>query len=194
MSNLPPPGPTPPPPPPPPEGYVPPPGHSQILPSERATVGQRLGALLLDGLIVAVPIGLILIALVLTLPRKSPELCEFDGELAVCEPLTAFSTAVLVSAMVASFVVVVGWYYGHNEGRKGQTIGKRIVGIEVVGKYTREPIGFGRGIGRYFARILSNLCFGLGYLWAIWDKESEAWHDKMVNSAVIDRRMMVGQR
>jgi uncharacterized RDD family membrane protein YckC len=49
----------------------------------------------------------------------------------------------------------------------------------------RGPIGLGRGIGRYFARILSALPLFLGYFWMIWDGEKQTWHDKLVGTVVV---------
>jgi uncharacterized RDD family membrane protein YckC len=77
-------------------------------------------------------------------------------------------------------------YYGLLEGGPtGQTLGKRICGIKVIDADTGAPIGYGRGIGRYFARILSGLALGLGYLWMLWDPRKQTWHDKLVRSVVV---------
>ncbi len=77
-------------------------------------------------------------------------------------------------------------YYGYFEGSaSGQTVGKRGMGIRVYDLRGRGPIGFGRGVGRYFARILSALPLLLGYFWMLWDKESQTWHDKLVGTVVV---------
>lgn len=77
-------------------------------------------------------------------------------------------------------------YYGWLEGSaSGQTVGKRGMGIRVYDLRDRGPIGFGRGVGRYFARILSALPLFLGYFWMIWDGEKQTWHDKLVGTVVV---------
>jgi uncharacterized RDD family membrane protein YckC len=77
-------------------------------------------------------------------------------------------------------------YYGWLEGSaSGQTVGKRGMGIRVYDLRGRGPIGLGRGIGRYFARILSALPLFLGYFWMIWDGEKQTWHDKLVGTVVV---------
>ncbi|MBV8066059.1 MAG: RDD family protein [Actinobacteria bacterium] len=83
--------------------------------------------------------------------------------------------------------VVVGLtYYGWLEGSaSGQTVGKRGMGIRVYDIRGRGPIGFGRGVGRYFARILSAIPLFLGYFWMLWDAESQTWHDKLVGTVVV---------
>jgi uncharacterized RDD family membrane protein YckC len=76
-------------------------------------------------------------------------------------------------------------YYSYLEGVRGQTVGKMAVGVKVVDAETAEMIGLARGIGRYFARILSTIVFGLGYFWMLWDPRKQTWHDKLARSVVI---------
>jgi len=77
-------------------------------------------------------------------------------------------------------------YYGWLEGSpSGQTVGKRVMSIRVYDFRVGGPIGTGRGIGRYFARIVSAIPCLLGYWWMLWDKEKQCWHDKLVGSVVV---------
>jgi uncharacterized RDD family membrane protein YckC len=77
-------------------------------------------------------------------------------------------------------------YYAYLEGSgSGQTVGKRGMGIRVYDLRGRGPIGFGRGVGRYFGRILSALPLFLGYFWMLWDGERQTWHDKLVGTVVV---------
>jgi uncharacterized RDD family membrane protein YckC len=97
--------------------------------------------------------------------------------------------ATLALNVVSTIVGVL--YYGLLEGGPtGQTIGKRAVGIRVVDAdgSAGGAIGVGRGIGRYFARILSGLPCALGYLWMLWDPRKQTWHDKLVRSLVVKAR------
>jgi uncharacterized RDD family membrane protein YckC len=77
-------------------------------------------------------------------------------------------------------------YYGYLEGsNSGQTIGKRALGIRVVDFNTGGPIGFGRAVIRYFGRIVSAIACFLGYLWMLWDRERQTWHDKFATDVVV---------
>ena len=67
----------------------------------------------------------------------------------------------------------------------GQTVGKRAMNIRVVDADTGGPIGYGRAILRYFARILSAIPCLLGFFWMIWDKEKQTWHDKITTNVVV---------
>jgi uncharacterized RDD family membrane protein YckC len=77
-------------------------------------------------------------------------------------------------------------YWGYLEGSpSGQTIGKHMMGIRVIDFRTGGPIGFGRAVLRYFARILSSIPCLLGYFWMLWDGERQTWHDKIASDVVV---------
>jgi uncharacterized RDD family membrane protein YckC len=77
-------------------------------------------------------------------------------------------------------------YAGYLEGSpSGQTVGKKVMGIRVVDFANGGPIGFGRGVLRYLGKIVSSIPCGLGYLWMLWDKEKQTWHDKIATTVVV---------
>jgi uncharacterized RDD family membrane protein YckC len=67
----------------------------------------------------------------------------------------------------------------------GQTIGKHLMKIRVVDAETGGPIGYGRAIVRYFARILSAIACLVGYFWMLWDDNKQTWHDKLATDVVV---------
>lgn len=86
----------------------------------------------------------------------------------------------------AAISLIFGFvYYIYLEGKPGQTIGKKLLGIRVIDAESGGPIGYGRAIVRYFGRIISGLPLGLGYFWMIWDKDKQTWHDKFAKSVVV---------
>lgn len=77
-------------------------------------------------------------------------------------------------------------YYVYFIGNRGQTVGKMVMKIKVVGIETGKPIGYGKAFLReIIGKILSGLILALGYLWSIRDKNKQTWHDKLVKSVVI---------
>ena len=68
------------------------------------------------------------------------------------------------------------------EGERGYTPGKRLLGIRVVDKETREPIGWRRALVRRLMFVVEALV--LGYLLMFWDKNRQALHDKPARSIV----------
>jgi uncharacterized RDD family membrane protein YckC len=64
------------------------------------------------------------------------------------------------------------------------TIGKRLLGLRVTdnrGQY----LTVGRSFARNFAKIVSYLPCGLGFLWALWSKQKRAWHDMLARTLVV---------
>jgi uncharacterized RDD family membrane protein YckC len=136
--------------------YPPPPETaSTAVRGPRAGFWQRLGAAIIDAILVGV-VGIII------------------------ELILGRSFGALVAFVLG--VAYYGWLEGSNSG---QTVGKRALGIRVYDFRQGGPIGTGRAIGRYFARWLSAIPCFLGYLWMLWDGEKQTWHDKLVGDVVV---------
>jgi len=83
-------------------------------------------------------------------------------------------------------LLVAAPYFLYLEGTSGQTLGKKLLGIQVVAADTLQPgIGYGKAAIRYLGRILSAIACLLGYLWMLWDGEKQTWHDKMASTKVV---------
>jgi uncharacterized RDD family membrane protein YckC len=86
--------------------------------------------------------------------------------------------------------VVTPLYYALQQGgARGQTLGKRALGILVCDEHDFGPIGYGRALGRaYFTWVLWGLLYLpaiLDGLWPLWDKNRQAWHDKIAGTVVV---------
>jgi uncharacterized RDD family membrane protein YckC len=127
----------------------------------RAGFWQRLGAILLDGILIAV-VQLIVVGIL--------------G--AISEDLAIVGYFIMIVAGIAYYVYFEG-------GPTGQTIGKKALGIRVYDLKQGGPIGYGRAFIRYLGRIVSGAVLLLGYLWSIWDSEKQTWHDKFAGSVVV---------
>jgi uncharacterized RDD family membrane protein YckC len=86
---------------------------------------------------------------------------------------------------LVAIAIGVAYYASLEGGATGQTLGKKALGIRVVDLRTGEPIGFSRGVIRYFGRILSAIPIFLGYFWMLWDYEKQTWHDKLSGAVVV---------
>jgi uncharacterized RDD family membrane protein YckC len=121
----------------------------------RAGFWRRVAAVLIDGLILGVLYGVLLLVV--------------DYGIAYLLYLVANYTY---------FTVLEG-------GPSGQTVGKRALRIRVIDFRAGGPIGYGRGFLRNIAKLLSGFVFGLGYLWMLWDSEKQTWHDKLATTVVV---------
>lgn len=68
--------------------------------------------------------------------------------------------------------------------RYGVTIGKMVLKIKIIkedgGKVTYKDV-----LIRELASYISAIVWFLGYLWVLWDKRKQAWHDKLMHTLVV---------
>lgn len=131
-----------------------------------ASWGERVGAYLLDGVILS---GVI-IATIITMGVLSAAVRSLGWLFGLV------GVVIYLGTIIGYMLLEAGPY--------GQTPGKWIVGIRVVDS-TGRPLSMGRSVGRYFGRILSALPFYLGFLWPLWDDERRAIHDMVCETRVI---------
>lgn len=83
-------------------------------------------------------------------------------------------------------LVVLTWlYYALMESSAWQaTLGKKVLGLEVT-DLGGARISFGRATGRYFARYISIMTLGIGYIMAGFTERKQALHDMIAGTLVI---------
>jgi len=67
---------------------------------------------------------------------------------------------------------------------KGTTVGGVVLGLKVV-RLDGYPVTFLVPIVRALAAAFSIVVFFLGFLWIVWDREKQGWHDKIAGTVVI---------
>lgn len=65
------------------------------------------------------------------------------------------------------------------------TPGKLLMGLNVVDARTGRAVGFPQALLRYLGYFISALPFGLGFLWILWDKRKQGFHDKIARTLVV---------
>ena len=68
-------------------------------------------------------------------------------------------------------------------GRTGQSLGKRVTKIRLIGEETQAPIGARNAFIRDLVHILDWLTV-VGYLW-LWDDEKQTFADKIMKTIVV---------
>ncbi|MER7838820.1 RDD family protein [Streptomyces sp. NPDC096040] len=102
--------------------------------------------------------------------------------------LVIIGSAAKVSALsVIGFlaVIAVAIWLLVQEGRTGQTVGKKALGIRLVKEATGQPIGIGMAFVRRIAHALDNIACYLGWLWPAWDSKRQTFADKVCGTIVI---------
>ena len=118
-------------------------------------------------------------ALLLRVPM--PGLREVGPDLLVAGILDRNPMAV---GAVGLFAGMTGLYQLYFAGISGQTLGMRLVGIRLISMRGGAP-GPARGMLRLLAMGPSVLVAGLGWIWALFDREHRALHDHLAGTYVI---------
>ena len=159
-----------------------------------ATFLQRLAAYLVDSVLTQVPGLVLLLALGGTLVIN---LEGDDGE-SLAESVNGLSAALTLVALASAVVLLVYFVWWLFALRDGQTPGKQLVGIRVI-RDDGTPSDWGYTFVREFVikflvgGFLSGMTGGIywivDHLWALFDGDRQALHDKMVATLVVrDRR------
>lgn len=137
---------------------------------------KRYAAYVIDGLIVGV-IGAIIGGIVGAV---------LGGMLAAGRAGTGAAVAVQVVVQLLSLGLGAAYYAGFHASSAQATPGKQLIGIKVV-RGDGEQITLARGIGRYFATILSSLILCIGWIMAGFTERKQALHDMVCDTVVVDR-------
>ena len=104
-------------------------------------------------------------------------------DLSVSAAFNQFQTETIAVNLLVSAVYNVAFLTLLN----GQTLGKVLFKMRVVKKNGRRISILDALLRNVFGYTVSQI-FLLGYLWAIFDEEQQAWHDKMAGTIVLDER------
>ena len=128
---------------------------------ELAGLVDRVAAYFIDSILILIP--LVLVAAILMHGGN-----DVPGQLAQFVSLTV--------------PVAYHWYFWTR--RDGQTPGKFALGIRVV-KADGTPMSDTDALIRAIGYNVSAMLFGLGFLWAFFDRNKQSWHDKMARTYVV---------
>ncbi|MGH3861403.1 RDD family protein [Actinokineospora sp.] len=89
---------------------------------------------------------------------------------------------------VLGYLAFIGWVIYNRwiqQGKTGQSLGKKMMKIKLIGEQTGQPIGGGMAFVRDLAHILDGLPCYLGYLWPLWDEKKQTFGDKIMTTVVV---------
>ena len=130
---------------------------------------RRFVAAAVDGAVLIVLSLSVTAVTALVLGAPLPSLKEIGPDLLVAGVLDRNPMAVGAIGLFFGLAVLYQLYFA---SMSGQTIGMRLVGIRVISSRGRAP-------------VVSVLPGGLGWLWAIFDREHRALHDHVAGTYVI---------
>jgi uncharacterized RDD family membrane protein YckC/ketosteroid isomerase-like protein len=98
----------------------------------------------------------------------------------------------IIVAVVSCFSLIAYTAAFFSSLSLGMTPGKWVLGIRAIDKRNGTVPGLGRMFVReVIGKFVSGFFMGLGFFWAIWDRDSQAWHDKLAGTVVIRRDVTV---
>ncbi len=87
-----------------------------------------------------------------------------------------------LASIISSLISLT--YYIYFIGSRGQTPGKMALKIQVV-RTDNQPMTYKTALLReVVGKFLSGLVLAVGYLWMIWDKDKQTWHDHLAKTQV----------
>ncbi|MCF6219241.1 MAG: RDD family protein [Gammaproteobacteria bacterium] len=134
----------------------------EALPSPYASVAQRAAALLINLFLFAVVTSL--------LPLIMRRLSGGSVDLIIVESV---STGLFLLLLVFCWVKLRG------------SPGQLLMGCYVADQQSHSPISWKSAVVRALGYLVSFIPLGLGFLWAIWDKRHQGWHDKLAGTLVL---------
>ncbi len=162
------------PPPPPPAAWsarAPEPAVARPAPAPAyAGFWRRFFAMVLDGFVLFFPQAILRVAM--GLPALSYEDEWGDRTVVTAEILGLALTFLYCATLEAS-------------GAQG-SLGQQAFGLAVTDLHGGR-IGFGRALTRQFAKIVSSLLCGMGYLFQLWNGKRQTLHDAMTGCLVVRR-------
>ena len=162
-------------------GVPPPPEYLMTVPaqSDHASWSTRVRARLIDQF--PTYLGLIIFCVgylifIVRLASSGGSTSQLKG------PAVAMIIGLGVMLASLGWVAYNRWYIA---GRTGQSVGKRLSKIMLIGAETYAPIGPRNAFLRDLVHILDALTL-VGYLWPLWDDKRQTFADQVMKTVVID--------
>jgi uncharacterized RDD family membrane protein YckC len=153
----------------------------RVLYVRAAGFPRRLAAAAIDFTVVLLATSAVTAGAALALGVAMPRAQEIGPDLLVAGMLDRNPIALGAAGL---FVGLGALYQIYFAGVTGQTLGKRLLHLRVIGGRGTAPGPLG-GILRFATLVLSILPAGLGWLWCLFDRERRALHDHLAGTYVI---------
>ncbi len=93
---------------------------------------------------------------------------------------------ILINSFTMEYILIKIIYQTFFVYQYSATLGKIFMKIQIVDAETMEKPIFSSALNRGVFRIISELIFYLGFVWAFYAKNRQSWHDKTARTLVIN--------
>jgi uncharacterized RDD family membrane protein YckC len=165
-------------------GYAPqapyPVGYASPLRTDYASWGKRVGAMLIDQ--IPTYVGLIIFSIgygfwIASIARSAP-----GSTLDLSGGAIWFIVGTVIMLIGMVWTVYNRWFVA---GRTGQSLGKRVTKIKLIGEPSEAPIGPMNAFLRDILHVLDGFGY-VGYLWPLWDDKKQTFSDKIMRTIVVN--------
>ena len=141
-----------------------------LLPTQYAPAGRRFLAYFIDAFIFQTVISILFLVVSLIIVYVNP----------------MGNTPLLIGIMVFLYLAFGFWYFAFTHAKYKQTLGKRILGIELT-LNNGKNISQGKAFLRFFIKTISFLLLFLPFLPIFFNKQKQGLHDMVVNSVAVNK-------
>lgn len=102
-------------------------------------------------------------------------------------PRIDLANPILIIGIVIVFLgyAYIIWNRYLLDGRRGQSLGKRMFKIKLISEATGEPTGALNAFLRDLLHTLDGMAY-VGYLWPLWDDKRQTFADKLMHTLVVN--------
>ena len=149
---------------------------------------KRVGASILDSLIIGIPMGILLVLIIVGMVSSG---AVATGQEMSLEMQLKFQ-GIIWAFRLCSCLVFLLYGAGMESSSYQATFGKKILGIKVVDK-NGEQLSFWHAFGRNIGKWVSALTLNIGYFMAGATRKKQALHDIMASAYVVDDQYIPGE-
>jgi uncharacterized RDD family membrane protein YckC len=97
----------------------------------------------------------------------------------------AHNTALTV---LVYLIDIAWWVYnrGYLAGTTGQSWGKKLLNLRLIGEQTGQPLGIGMALLRDICHIVDAIICYIGFLFPLWDAKRQTLADKIMTTVVVN--------
>lgn len=141
-----------------------------------ASFGRRLGAYLLDGMILSFTVSALAATGLFSLFGLEIDLSKLSDP--------AYSIMENKGYLLVTFIIGLLYYTILQSSKWQATVGKKIVGIKVV-TLEGERISYFTALVRHLVMFFLSSLFYIGFIMALFTKKKQALHDKLAKTLVV---------
>jgi uncharacterized RDD family membrane protein YckC len=150
--------------------------------------GARLGAYILDSILLTVFVTAFVIVLAVVLFGTLDWSVDANGDLMFGDTAAAAGSILVFAAGSALISLLALLYFPFSWARGGQTPGMRVAGIRVVRDRDGGRVGWGAAILRLIGWWVSAAVLYIGFAWILIDARRRGWHDLIAGTCVISTK------